>query len=156
MNLVELIPRFSGKNDSIKSFIKKIDEVGQLNNWFPVERLTILKLKICDDAEKFVSLNIRDEEINDYDHVVNALISESYSGISNSILQIQASGDNPGIGNTNNSALLGRFRAGFKSELQRQVLSKYPRTLDDAIESTRIEEKIVKTQLAIENRHAQI
>ncbi|GBO03214.1 hypothetical protein AVEN_2483-1 [Araneus ventricosus] len=169
MSLVELIPRFSGKNDSVRNFIKRIDEVGQLNNWSPGEKLTILKLKICGDAEKFVSFNIRSEELNDYDHVINALIlnfenktpltiylqelAQYTQGdkesifefgnrircLGNSILQIQANGDNPAVRDASNSALLARFSAGLKPELQRQVLSKNQRTLDDANASARID-----------------
>ncbi|GBN85771.1 hypothetical protein AVEN_29314-1 [Araneus ventricosus] len=175
MSLVELIPRFSEKKDSVRNFIKKIDEVGQLNNWSLVEKLTFLKkLKICDDAGKFVSYNVIGEELNDYDHVVNALIlnfgnktplttylqelaqckqedkefifefGNRIRGLGNSILKIQANGDNPAVSDANNSVLLAKFCSGLEPELQRQVLSKNPRTLDDAIESARTEDENFK------------
>lgn len=172
MHLVELIPSFSGKVGAVNEFIRKIEEVGQLNGWTNAEKLTILKLKITDEAERFV--NINGQGVDDYDHIVNDLKlnfenkvpltthlqelaictqgkGESVNEFGNrlrtigrAILQAQGNAENPAVLESNDKVLLAKFCAGIKPELQRQVLSGNPATLENAIVLAKSEENNFK------------
>lgn len=155
-SFIDLIPNFSGDlKISVKTFITKINDVGNLNKWSEEDKVRVARLKLCDAAEEIFqneeSRNVTFEQFssilkNKFERKVPLatmlqdlalcaqLDSESVSEFATKIRKLgrQIFGNN--FSSDNDNLIQARFVAGLKPELQRYVLLRSPQNFEQSVE----------------------